>query len=359
MFRFAILVLLWSSFSAYCATDSVKKIIKEQVVAQPIEYSFQRLFNLVNLNYFLTLKQTNRVHSAKRGKGVALKIKNYQPNVKFSVIPIKALGGQRSLFEDNRLFPGTYKLVANKGTKLARMTVSKSFTLDYYQLLSVTGAKSDLSFGRLEVNSTPTAANIKITNYDLNYHRGMRLPVGEYDILVAKKGYSPTRKKIKIFKNQLSKLDVSLSILTPKPKTKLSATVPPVAKKTAAKKSLPVTQDNDAAVNIQEKLSKGKNETAIERITITGRLMPREALFNFEIKSRLRDRITLILSNGNEQPIEISQKTKAKRFDVRAKVLPGKYHATLSTRRHGDFDLGEVEVKNQVSNIFKYLLTLR
>jgi len=354
MFRFCILVLLLTSFSGYCATDSVKKIIKEQVVAQPIEYSFQKLFSFINFDYFITLKQSNRVHSAKRGKGIALKINNYQPDVKFSVIPIEAIGGQRSLFEDNRLFPGSYKLIANKGTKLARLTISKNLTLDYYQLMKVTGAKSDLSFGRLEVNSKPLAAAIKIANYDLAYHSGMQLPVGEYDISIAKAGYNTTRKKIHIVKNKLNKVDVSLNLLPSKPKAK-----PPVAKTKVAEVSSPTQQRNEKPVETKPTVTADKRKETIERISITGRLMPREVLFNFEVKTRLRDRITLILSNDDDQPIEISQKTKAKRFNLSAKVLPGTYQAILTTRKHGDFDLGEVEVKNQATNNFKYLLTLR
>lgn len=356
MFRFYVLLLLLVNCSVYAATGSVKKIIKEQVVSQPLEYSFKKVFSFINFDYFMTLKQTNRVHSAKRGKGIKVNITNYQPSIKFSVIPIKAIGVQKSLFEHNLLFPGSYKLIANKGTKLAKLNVSKNITVDYYQLVKVTGVKADLSFGRLEVNTKPLGATIKIDNYDIAYHSGVQLPVGEYHISTSMLGYNSSVRKVKILKSKISKIEVSLKVLSSKPKPKPK---PSVVNTKLGDVNAPKQKRIEKPNKIKPAINSSTSKDSVERISVTGRLVSRDVYFNFELKDKLRDRVTLVIKNEDDKPIKVSKKTKTKNFVLAVKILPGKYRASLTTKRHGNFDLGEIEVKNQLDNKLRYSLTLR
>ncbi|MBA6377428.1 PEGA domain-containing protein, partial [Colwellia sp. BRX8-2] len=265
--------------------------------------------------------------------------------------PINAIGVQKSLFESNLLFPGSYKLIAKKGTKLGKLNVSKNIMIDYYQLIKATGVKSDLNFGRLEVNLKPTKAKVKIDNYDIPYNSGMQLPVGDYRISISEAGYNASTKKVSISKNKITKINVSLKALSSKPKAKplvLVSKLPIVVAK-------PQNERKEKPIKIQDKVHVNDS---VERITVVGRLVPRDILFHFELNNKLRDRVTLVIDNEQIEPIKIRKKTRNKTFVLEAEILPGKYRAKLYTKKHGDFDLGEVEIKNQSINNLNYFLTL-
>ena len=188
----------------------VKAVIKEQGLGQTVEYAFGYLFKQFKVSQLFAMMETNRVHSVRYGKGLKVTIKDFKNSSRLYAEPKGGLGKKLELFHENYLLPGRYQLTTSKGSKAYLLEVKKPLSLDYYQVLKVTGTKSDQKLGRLEISTAPENAKIVIKNTYRTYHKGVQLPVGTYTIVMTKSGYLAQEQRVKISKNDLTKLQFTL-----------------------------------------------------------------------------------------------------------------------------------------------------
>ncbi len=193
--------------------SKLKEIAQEEGVATATGWGVDTLLQYLDVDYLLTKMEENRVHSATTGKGISLTLVNWQSNVVIHAEPLDTVGEKRRIFADNYLKPGTYVFTSAIGSASKTLTLNKNARFDFFELTKALQADVTKGRGRLALNITPEDARVILFGTPEKYHKGIKLPEGEYTVKVTKSGYQDATIKLLIKDDKLTTESISLQRL--------------------------------------------------------------------------------------------------------------------------------------------------
>ncbi|MEW9798496.1 hypothetical protein [Alteromonas sp. CYL-A6] len=202
-----IALLLLSSCSK---SAKLFEAVKEEGVTTTTGWGLDSLLQRIDFDYLFSFMEENRVHSVRSGKGIQLEVKQWQSKMTLYIEPVDGPGTKRRVYEKIHILPGNYVITANIGTASLPVSLQKNSTLNYFSLAGVLKADASKGVGRLSLNINPHDAHITIYGTPHKYHKGMRLPEGEYRIKASKPGFEDIVTSAVITKDSLTMKTLSL-----------------------------------------------------------------------------------------------------------------------------------------------------